>query len=99
AHLPTGAEQRRAVHTTAERLAPPVDRLDDGLRRPAVAGQAGADALPQLLDRQADVQVEEVLAPGLVIPQAPQVLGPVVPSHYEQIAVQHDDGAAEAGQD
>src|SRR5207244_6353050 len=53
---------------------PPVDAVEDVVVD-RVAGERGLDRLAQLLDGQADVDVEEVLALDLAVAQAPQLLG------------------------
>src|SRR4029079_6232183 len=52
----------------------------------------GGDRLFELLDGQADVESEEVLAVDFVGTKPPQVRGDVVPQLDLQLAVEDDDG-------
>ena len=65
--------QRRGADVAADRPAPPVHGVDDDLVG-LVAGQAGADRVAQLAQRQADVEVHQMIALDLVGAEAPQLL-------------------------
>ena len=83
-------------HVTLHRIARPRRLVASSTTSwpPVLAGQAVADRPAQLLDRQADVEVEQVLAAHLVGAQAPQLLGLAVPDLDAQLAVEHGDADA-----
>src|SRR5207253_1289558 len=60
-----------------------------------VAGERVPDRLAQLLRRQADVEVEEVLADDLLASQAPEVVRRAVPRLDAQLVVEDDDTCVE----
>ena len=86
-----------ARHAYRDAATTAVDRGQVNLLRFGVAGEHRADAGAQLLDRQADVEVEEVLADGLVGAQPPEVLGAPVPDLDLQVAGRRTADAGRAG--
>src|SRR5260221_10599634 len=92
-------DERRAGHLAHDLFAAAVDGTDDQLGRLAAVTERTANAGAQLLDRKANVEVQEVLPLRLVAAQPPHVLRPVVPGDDTQLAIDDDDAAADAGQD
>src|SRR5262249_22197095 len=93
------ARQLRAAYRAAHRPAPSVAAVERQLGPLGLTGEHRANGLPELLDREPDVEVHEMAALHLTGPQAPQVLGAVVPREHLELRVDHDDGDLEPGQD
>src|SRR5262249_37044488 len=98
ADLAVGRE-RGGPHAAHDRLPTPVDGLELDLPVHRTTGEDVPDRLPQLGDRQPDVQVQEVLALDLVGSQSPEILGPLVPDAHQQLPVHDHDPRPEARQD
>src|SRR3954447_382440 len=78
--------------------ATPVDRLEHH-RVGQSARQGVAQRCAQLVDRQADVEAEQMLADHLVRPQPPQLAGLAVPYADHLLLVEDGDADAEADED
>lgn len=74
-----GAVEGAAYHTYQNRATASIDCGEKHLVLAAVTGERPTDQWAQLLSRQSDVQIEEVLADDLFFPQPPQILGAPVP--------------------
>ena len=89
------------VQVTRQRIGRPRRLVASSVssRAGRLAGQAGPDRRLELVQRQADVEVQQVLAADLVGPEPPEVLGPGVPDLDQQVLVDDDHAAAEAAED
>src|SRR5215831_6430580 len=85
--LPVVAREGGARHLAAEVLPAPVDGVERDLRG-ALAAEHVADGLPQLVDREADVETEEVLLARLLGSEAPHVLGQAVPALHREVPIE-----------
>src|SRR3954454_126151 len=84
-HLAVRAPQRRHRDRAEDLAATPVPRRQLEELTRLVAGDAGQEPPLQPLDAQADVEMQDRLVLDLLGPQAPQVLGAVVPDPDPQL--------------
>src|SRR5205085_6081261 len=92
------AGKLRERDAAVDRLPAPVHRVE--LQLAGLLGREhGPHRLAEPLDRQADVEAEEVLAVGLVRPEAPELLSTAVPGRDLVVAVDRDDRGLQSGKD
>src|SRR5262249_37199848 len=99
--------ERPTVHTGQDAAldphfdgsAAPVHGIEHHVPGFAPVAEYPPDERSQTVRRKSDVEIQEVLAPRLLLAQPPQVLGPPVPYLDLQLLIHHDDPGAHAGQD
>ena len=91
--------QRQDRRRALDRPPAPVHRLQERLLTAAAAAQHRPQRPGELLDREPDVEREQVVLDRLVLAQPPEVLGAVVPDLHPLLAIDHGDPDAERGED
>jgi hypothetical protein len=95
----TVAAEPREVDRAPDGPAAAIDRFDEERLTVAVSPQHLPDRGPEVLDGEADVEVEEVLSDDLVRGQPPELPRSCVPGLDPQLAVDDDDRGLEARED
>src|SRR5258708_187136 len=99
ADLAAWTQERRAGHPARDPLAATIDRARHELGEATTLAERAADAGAQIFERQADVEIQEILTCHFVGAQSPQILSAVIPRDHVQLAIDDDDARTNAGED
>src|SRR5262245_39516137 len=98
-HLTATGRQRCAADGTANGFASTVPTLERQLDSFGFPGQDCAHRLPQLLDREPDVEIHEMTPLDLAGAETPEVFGAMIPGKHLELRVDDDHRHLDSGQD
>src|SRR5918992_4324970 len=97
-HVVRQPPERRARDITVNGPPPAIDRRNDHMFAFARSTDAGPEQTAEPVERETDVEIEEVFSGDFGLGHSPEILRPLVPGEYPKLTVHHCNATLQAGE-